>query len=155
VILYAGNQVKAEETVSEISQLSRKSLALQVDVSDADQVNQAFQEVMKLFGKIDVLINNAGITKGYLVMKINKEDLNRVMDVDHKGVFLCSKAVMRPMMKQRKGRIINISSVVGVAGNYGQANCAAAKAGVIGLTKTLVKELASRNNSQCTCAWVY
>ncbi|MGM0879048.1 MAG: 3-oxoacyl-[acyl-carrier-protein] reductase [Bacillota bacterium] len=145
VILYAGNQVKAEETVSEISQLGRKSLALQVDVSDADQVNQAFQEVMKLFGKIDVLINNAGITKDNLVMRMNEEDWNRVMDVDLKGVFLCSKAVMRPMMKQRKGRIINISSVVGVAGNPGQANYAAAKAGVIGLTKTLAKELASRN----------
>jgi 3-oxoacyl-[acyl-carrier protein] reductase len=111
---------------------------------------------MKLFGKIDVMINNAGITKDNLVMRMNKEDLNRVMDVDLKGVFLCSKAVMRPMMKQRKGRIINISSVVGVAWNPGQANYAAAKAGVMGLTKTLVKGIGKPEYySQCTCAWVY
>lgn len=145
VVIYAGNQQKAEETTAEIEKLGRRALALKVDVSESEQVNAAFKQVVSTFGKIDILVNNAGITRDNLAMRMKEEDWDQVIDTNLKGVFLCSKAAIRPMMKQRKGRIINISSVVAVAGNPGQANYCAAKAGVIGLTKSLSKELAVRN----------
>lgn len=145
VIFYAGNQAAAEETVSLIQEAGKRGLALQVDVASGEQVASAFKEVLDSFGQIDILVNNAGITKDNLLMRMKEEDWDAVINTNLKGVFLCTKAVTRPMVKQRKGRIINISSVVGIAGNPGQANYVAAKAGVIGFTKTCAKELASRN----------
>ncbi len=144
IIFYAGNQQAANETVQKIEALGRQALALQVDVSDGKQVEAAFKEVQKRFKRIDILVNNAGITRDNLLMRMKEEDWDAVINTNLKGVFLCTKAVTRPMLRQKKGRIINISSVVGVAGNAGQANYVAAKAGVIGLTKTTAKELASR-----------
>jgi 3-oxoacyl-[acyl-carrier protein] reductase len=144
VIFYAGNHTAAEETVSEIQKAGRKGLALQVDVSKAEQVDNAFKQVLEEFGRVDILVNNAGITRDNLLMRMKEEDWDQVIDTNLKGVFLCTKAVTRAMIKQRRGRIINISSVVGVIGNPGQANYVAAKAGVIGFTKTMAKELASR-----------
>ena len=145
VLFYAGNQQKAEETQAEIEKMGRKALALQVDVSQREQVTTAFQQVLNAFKKVDVLVNNAGITRDQLAVRIKEEDWDDVVNTNLKGAFLCSQAVIRPMMKQRKGRIINISSVVAVAGNPGQANYCASKAGVIGLTKSMAKELAARN----------
>ncbi|TCS93110.1 3-oxoacyl-[acyl-carrier-protein] reductase [Hazenella coriacea] len=144
VVFYAGNQAAAEETVATIKELGRQALALQVDVSKSAEVDAAFKQVLANFGRIDILVNNAGITRDQLLMRMKETEWDQVMDTNLKGVFLCTKAVTRPMLKQRSGRIINISSVVGVSGNPGQANYAAAKAGVIGLTKTTAKELANR-----------
>lgn len=143
-VLFAGNREAAEETASRIREAGRRAEIIQCDVSDAAQVNEAVKQVVESFGRIDILVNNAGITRDNLMLRIKEEDWDQVIDTNLKGVFLCTKAVTRPMMKQRFGRIINISSVVGLTGNPGQANYAAAKAGVIGLTKTAAKELASR-----------
>jgi 3-oxoacyl-[acyl-carrier protein] reductase len=145
VIFYAGNHAAAEETVSVIKEQGAEAAAFQVDVSNSEQVEQAFKQVLTQFGHVDILVNNAGITRDNLLMRIKENDWDQVMDTNLKGVYLCCKSVIRPMMKQRNGRIINISSVVGVSGNAGQANYVAAKAGVIGLTKTMAKEFASRN----------
>jgi 3-oxoacyl-[acyl-carrier protein] reductase len=143
-IFYAGNHAAAEETVAEIRKLGRKGLALQVDVASGEQVESAMKQVIAEFGRIDILVNNAGITRDNLLMRMKEEEWDQVINTNLKGVFLCTKAVTRTMMKQRSGRIINISSVVGVMGNAGQANYVAAKAGVIGLTKTTARELAGR-----------
>lgn len=143
-INYSGNEAKALEVVAEIEKLGRRGIAIQANVANGEQVEQMVSQVLDTFGKLDILVNNAGITRDNLIMRMKEEDWDQVIDTNLKGVFLCSKAVTRPMMKQRSGRIINISSVVGVAGNAGQANYVAAKAGVIGLTKTTAKELASR-----------
>lgn len=145
VLFYAGNQQKAEETQAEIEKLGRESLALQVDVSDREQVTAAFRRIVSSFKRVDILVNNAGITRDHLMVRIKEEDWDQVIDTNLKGTFLCSQAVIRPMMKQRQGRIINISSVVAISGNPGQANYCSAKAGVIGLTKSMAKELAARN----------
>lgn len=145
ILFYAGNQQKAEETQAEIETYGRKSLALQVDVSNSKQVQTAFRQVISAFKKIDILVNNAGITRDQLALRLKEEDWDDVVNTNLKGAFLCSQAVIRPMMKQRQGRIINISSVVAVAGNPGQANYCASKAGIIGLTKSMAKELAARN----------
>ncbi|MGG0718865.1 3-oxoacyl-[acyl-carrier-protein] reductase [Robertmurraya massiliosenegalensis] len=141
---YAGSEQMANEVVDEIKSLGREAFAIQANVSDADAVSNMIKEVVDRFGSIDVLVNNAGITRDNLLMRMKEEDWDAVINTNLKGVFLCTKAVTRPMMKQRSGRIINISSIVGVGGNAGQANYVAAKAGVIGLTKTTAKELASR-----------
>lgn len=143
-VFYAGNQAAAEQTVAEIEKTGRKGIALQVDVSRGKQVEAAMKQVNSSLGRIDILVNNAGITRDNLIMRLKEEDWDQVIDTNLKGVFLCTKAVIRTMMKQKSGRIINISSVVGVMGNPGQANYVAAKAGVLGLTKTTAKELASR-----------
>lgn len=143
-IFYAGNQAAAEETVQAIEQLGRQGWALQVDVAQGKQVDAAVKQIHKEWKQIDILVNNAGITRDNLLMRLKEEDWDQVIDTDLKGVFLCTKAVVRPMMKQRAGRIINISSVVGVAGNAGQVNYSAAKAGVIGMTKSTAREVASR-----------
>ena len=119
-------------------------MAVQVDVSKADQVERAFKEAESTLGKVDILVNNAGITRDNLLMRMKEEDWEQVIDTNLKGVFLCTKAVARTMMKKRSGRIINISSIVGIVGNPGQANYVAAKSGVIGMTKTIAKELAGR-----------
>lgn len=141
---YAGSEKSANEVVAEITALGRKAFAVQADVSNAEAVTTMTKQVVEQFGSLDILVNNAGITRDNLLMRMKEDDWDAVIDTNLKGVFLCTKAVTRQMMKQRNGRIINISSIVGVSGNAGQANYVAAKAGVIGLTKTTAKELASR-----------
>ncbi|MCR6096004.1 3-oxoacyl-[acyl-carrier-protein] reductase [Salipaludibacillus agaradhaerens] len=142
---FSGNREKAEAVAEQCRQLGVEALAVQADVGNADSVKQMIDTVMEAFGSIDILVNNAGITRDTLIMRMKEEDFDAVINTNLKGVFNCSKAVTRPMMKQRYGRIINISSVVGVLGNAGQANYVASKAGVIGLTKSLARELANRN----------
>ena len=144
VVNYAGSEAKAHEVVDEIKGLGREAIAIQCDVSNGESVTEMVKQTIDHFGKIDILVNNAGITRDNLLMRMKENEWDDVMNINLKGVFLCTKAVTRQMMKQRYGRIINISSVVGVSGNPGQANYVAAKAGVIGLTKTSAKELASR-----------
>lgn len=145
LVNYAGNQQAAEEVVKEIESLGRKSISIQANISDSDQVQKMVDQAVQTFGRLDILVNNAGITRDNLLIRMKEEEWDQVLDTNLKGVFLTSKAAAKPMMKQRYGKIINISSVVGVLGNPGQANYVAAKAGVIGLTKTLARELASRN----------
>ncbi|MGA9175291.1 MAG: 3-oxoacyl-[acyl-carrier-protein] reductase [Thermoactinomyces sp.] len=143
-IFYAGNHAAAEETIAKIKETGQQGLSLQVDVASSEQVDAAMKQVLSTFGRIDILVNNAGITRDNLLMRLKEEEWDQVINTNLKGVFLCTKAAVRPMMKQRSGRIINISSIVGVMGNPGQSNYVAAKAGVIGLTKSTAKELASR-----------
>lgn len=145
VINYAGNKKAADEVCEAVKSIGRKVLAIQADVSKSDDVQKMVDEVVKEFSRIDILVNNAGITKDGLLMRMKDEDWSSVIDINLTGVYNCSKAVTKPMMKQRSGSIINMSSVVGVNGNVGQANYAAAKAGIIGFSKALAKELASRN----------
>ncbi|MFL6559319.1 MAG: 3-oxoacyl-[acyl-carrier-protein] reductase [Bacillus sp. (in: firmicutes)] len=142
---YSGSESKANEVVDEIKALGREAIAIKCDVSNSEEVAAMVKGTIDNFGKLDILVNNAGITKDNLLMRMKEEEWDDVININLKGVFLCTKAVTRQMMKQRVGRIINIASVVGVSGNPGQANYVAAKAGVIGLTKTAAKELASRN----------
>ncbi len=133
-------------TAAQISQATgQKVVADCVDVSDSADVKKFFDNVLKQFGRVDILVNNAGITRDNLLVRISDQDWDSVLAVNLKGAFNCCRTVARPMMKQHYGRIVNITSVVGLAGNAGQANYAASKAGVIGLTKTLAKELGSRN----------
>lgn len=141
---YAGSEQAAEEVVQAIEALGRRAVKLQADVGNAEQAENLVSSVIEAFGRIDILVNNAGITRDNLIMRMKEEEFDQVIHTNLKGVFNCVKAVTRPMMKQRSGRIINISSVVGAVGNPGQANYVAAKAGVIGLTKAAAKELASR-----------
>jgi len=143
-INYAGSAAAAAETAAAVEALGRKALLVQADVGKADAFEQMVAQVLEAFGSLDILVNNAGITRDNLIMRMKEEDFDQVIETNLKGVFNGIKAVTRPMMKQRSGRIINISSVVGSTGNAGQANYAAAKAGVIGLTKTAARELASR-----------
>ena len=124
---------------------SRGGLAVQMDVADPDSVRRGVGQVLERFGGVDVLVNNAGITRDNLLMRMSEADWDAVLAINLKGAFNCCKAVVRPMMKARRGRIVNISSVVGVIGNPGQVNYSASKAGLIGLTKSLARELASRN----------
>jgi 3-oxoacyl-[acyl-carrier protein] reductase len=142
---YAGSEAKANEVVAEIHEMGGEAFAIQADVSKVEAVDNMVKEVLDRFGRIDILVNNAGVTRDNLLMRMKEEEWDEVININLKGVFNCTKAVTRPMMKQRYGRIINIASIVGVIGNPGQANYVAAKAGVIGLTKTTAKELASRN----------
>ncbi|TXL67649.1 3-oxoacyl-[acyl-carrier-protein] reductase [Cerasibacillus terrae] len=145
VVNYAGNKERAEEVVKEIEEMGRKAISIQADVSDEISVKKMIKDTIKEFNRLDILVNNAGITKDNLIMRMKEKDFDDVINTNLKGVFLCTKAVSRQMMKQRYGRIINMASIVGVSGNPGQANYVAAKAGVIGLTKSTAKELASRN----------
>lgn len=145
VVNYSGSQAKAEEVVAMIQENGGEAIAVQASVSQTEEVTALMDAAVKTFGSLDILVNNAGITRDNLIMRMKEEEWDDVLNTNLKGVFLCTKAVTRQMMKQRAGRIINISSIVGVAGNAGQANYVAAKAGVIGLTKTTAKELASRN----------
>ncbi|MCK4259033.1 MAG: 3-oxoacyl-[acyl-carrier-protein] reductase [Halanaerobiales bacterium] len=141
---YARDTEGAEKIVSQITELGRRSKAYQADVSNVDQVNTMMNEIIENFGKVDILVNNAGITADGLLLRMKEEDWDRVLDINLKGVFLCTKAITKKMMKQRSGKIINITSVVGLIGNPGQANYTAAKAGVIGFTKTIAREFGSR-----------
>ena len=144
VLCYAGNENAANETAAACEALGAKVLAVRCDVADSAQVKALIDEALKVFGRIDILVNNAGITRDGLLMMMKETDFDDVINTNLKGAFLCMKAVARTMMKQRYGRIVNLSSVVGLRGNAGQVNYAASKAGVIGMTKSLAKELASR-----------
>ena len=144
VLCYAGNAAAAEETAKACEALGAQVLAVKCDVSDAAQVKDLMDAAVARFGRIDILVNNAGITRDGLLMTMKEEDFDAVTATNLKGTFLCMKAVARLMMRQRYGRIVNLSSVVGLRGNAGQVNYAASKAGVIGMTKSLAKELASR-----------
>jgi 3-oxoacyl-[acyl-carrier protein] reductase len=141
---YAGNEQAAAEVVQQIEAMGRKAVMMRADVSKAQEADQLIKDTLEQLGKLDILVNNAGITRDNLIMRMKEEEFDTVIATNLKGVFNCVKAATRPMMKQRSGRIINISSVVGVLGNPGQANYVAAKAGVIGLTKAAARELASR-----------
>ncbi|MEC2073071.1 3-oxoacyl-[acyl-carrier-protein] reductase [Alkalihalophilus marmarensis] len=145
VVNYAGSVAKAEEVVASCKELGVDALAVQADVANSESVQAMIKESIEAFGRVDILVNNAGITRDNLLMRMKEDDWDAVIDTNLKGVFNCSKAVTRQMMKQRYGRIINVASVVGILGNAGQANYVAAKAGVIGLTKTMARELANRN----------
>lgn len=142
---YAGNEAKAEEVVKEAEKLGVKAIKIQANVAQDDEVQAMIKSVIKEFGSLDILVNNAGVTKDNLLMRMKEEEFDQVIDINLKGVFLCTKAVTRQMMKQRAGKIVNVASIVGVSGNPGQANYVAAKAGVIGMTKSVALELASRN----------
>lgn len=142
---YAGNAAAAEEVVQAcLQQGAPDAFAVQADVSDAEQVRALVAAVSERWGGVDVLVNNAGITRDGLMMRMSEQDFDAVLATNLKGAFACMQAVMRPMMKQRWGRIVNLSSVVGLRGNLGQANYAASKAGLIGMSKSAAKELASR-----------
>ena len=143
-LCYAGNESAARETVQAVESLGRKALAVRCDVSDAGQVSGLVDAVLHGFQRIDILVNNAGITRDNLLMRMSEAEFDAVMNANLKGTFLCMKAVSRLMLKQRCGRIVNLSSVVGLRGNAGQVNYAASKAGVVGMTKSLAKELAGR-----------
>ena len=145
VLCYAGRAEAAQETVTACEDLGAKALAVQCNVADEAQVKALMDAAVKEFGRIDILVNNAGVTRDGLVMMMKEADFDAVIDTNLKGTFLCMKAVSRIMMKQRYGRIVNLSSVVGLRGNAGQVNYAASKAGLIGLTKSLARELAARN----------
>lgn len=144
VVNYASSSTAAEQVVAEITEAGGKAIALQADVSQADQVETLIKTVMDKWGRVDVLVNNAGITRDTLLLRMKPEEWQAVIDLNLTGVFLCTRAVSKIMLKQRSGRVINIASVAGQMGNPGQANYSAAKAGVIGFTKTIAKELASR-----------
>ena len=144
VLCYAGRAEAAQETVAACEALGAKALAVQCNVADEAQVKALMDAAVKEFGRIDILVNNAGVTRDGLLMMMKEADFDAVIDTNLKGTFLCMKAVSRIMMKQRYGRIVNLSSVVGLRGNAGQVNYAASKAGVVGMTKSLAKELASR-----------
>jgi 3-oxoacyl-[acyl-carrier protein] reductase len=141
---YAGSEAKANEVTDEIKAMGRDAFSIQCNVADGDSVQAMVKETISRFGSLDILVNNAGITRDNLLMRMKEDEWDDVINTNLKGVFLCTKAVSRQMMKQRSGRIINISSIVGVSGNPGQANYVAAKSGVIGLTKTSARELAAR-----------
>ncbi|ALP35063.1 beta-ketoacyl-ACP reductase [Paenibacillus sp. IHB B 3084] len=141
---YAGSEAAAAEVAEQIRAKGVEAITVQANVGRADEADRLIKDVIGAWGKIDILVNNAGITRDNLIMRMKEEEFDQVIETNLKGVFNCLKAATRPMMKQRSGRIINISSVVGVLGNAGQANYVAAKAGVIGLTKSSARELASR-----------
>lgn len=145
VINYIGDVSLAEEVQGKIQALGRKAVIIEADVSNLKAVEELMAKAVEEFSRIDILVNNAGITRDNLIARMKEEDWDAVLNVNLKSMFNCSKSALKYMMKQRYGRIINISSVVGVMGNAGQANYAAAKAGAIGLTKSIAKEVASRN----------
>jgi len=144
VVNYSSSSHAAEEVVDTITKAGGSAIALQADVSKVDQVEALLQSVMEKFNRVDILVNNAGITRDNLLLRMKLEDWQAVIDLNLTGVFLCTRAVSKIMLKQRSGRIINITSVAGLMGNPGQANYSAAKAGVIGFTKTIAKEFSSR-----------
>ena len=143
-INYAGNVKAAEEVKAAVEAAGGAAILCQADISDSAAVEAMVADVVKEFGTIDILVNNAGITRDTLLMRMKDEDFAKVLDTNLKGVFYCTKAVAKLMMKKRSGRIVNMASVIGLVGNAGQANYAAAKAGVIGFSKSVAKELASR-----------
>ena len=144
VFSYAGNSAAAEETLNQLRAMGVKAIALQGDVADAQAAKALVDAAVKELGGLDILVNNAGITRDGLAMTLKEEDFDAVVATNLKGAFLCAKAVARPMMRARYGRIVNLTSVVALRGNPGQVNYCASKAGLIGMTKSLAKELGSR-----------
>jgi 3-oxoacyl-[acyl-carrier protein] reductase len=144
IVNYCGSKEKAEEVVEEIKKAGGNAISYQADVADFEAVSTMFSDIVKQCGKIDILVNNAGITRDNLLLKMSEAEFDQVIDTNLKGVFNCLKQASRLMLKQKSGKIINISSISGVIGNPGQVNYSAAKAGVIGMTKSLAKELGSR-----------
>lgn len=144
VVNYASSSQAADEVVASITDMGGEAIALKADVAQSDDVDALISAVMERWGRLDILVNNAGITRDTLLLRMKLEDWQSVIDLNLTGVFLCTRAASKIMLKQRSGRIINIASVSGQMGNPGQANYSAAKAGVIGLTKTVAKEMASR-----------
>lgn len=144
IVNYNGSTAKAEEVVKEIEEAGGRAEAMQCNVSDFESAGEMLSAVVKKYGRVDILVNNAGITRDGLLMKMTEADFDAVMDTNLKGAFNCMQHVSRQMLKQRSGRIINMSSVVGLMGNAGQANYGASKAGLIGMTKCVARELASR-----------
>jgi 3-oxoacyl-[acyl-carrier protein] reductase len=144
VVNYASSSGAADEVVAEIEKMGGKAIAFKANVGNSDEVDALIAATMDKFGRIDVLVNNAGITRDTLLLRMKLEDWQAVIDLNLTGVFLCTRAVSKIMLKQKSGRIVNITSVAGQMGNAGQANYSAAKAGVIGFTKTVARELASR-----------
>ncbi|KQL54664.1 3-oxoacyl-ACP reductase [Heyndrickxia shackletonii] len=144
VVNYAGSEAKAKEVAEEIQAMGRNAIIYQCNVANSDEVQNMVKDTTQHFGKLDILVNNAGITRDNLLMRMKDDEWDDVINTNLKSVFLTTKAVTRQMMKQRSGKIINVASIVAISGNPGQANYVAAKAGVIGLTKTTAKELASR-----------
>ncbi|PTF58293.1 3-oxoacyl-[acyl-carrier-protein] reductase [Staphylococcus chromogenes] len=143
-INYAGNKEKAEEVVNQIKEKGVEAFAIQANVSNPDEVKAMIKEVINQFGSVDVLVNNAGITRDNLLMRMKEQEWDDVIDTNLKGVFNCIQKVTPQMLRQKGGRIINLTSIVGAVGNPGQINYVASKAGVIGMTKTAARELASR-----------
>ena len=144
IVNYNGSQAKAEEVVTEIERNGGHAEAIQCNVAEFNEAKELIDKIVKRYGRLDILVNNAGITKDNLILKMSEEDFDAVLSTNLKGAFNCVKHVARQMLKQKSGRIINISSVSGVMGNAGQANYCASKAGVIGLTKSVARELGSR-----------
>ena len=144
IVNYNGSTAKAEEVVKEIEEAGGRAEAMQCNVSDFESAGEMLSAVVKKYGRVDILVNNAGITRDGLLMKMTEADFDAVMDTNLKGAFNCMQHVSRQMLKQRSGRIINMASVVGLMGNAGQANYGASKAGLIGMTKCVARELASR-----------
>ena len=145
VINYVSNKTNVEELKSEFENKGVKALIMQADVTDKEAIDEVVKKAIEEFESIDVLVNNAGITRDNLLMRMSEEEFDKVIEINLKGTYIVTKAVTKYMMKKRKGSIINLSSVVGVAGNAGQCNYSASKAGIIGFTKSVAKELASRN----------
>ena len=144
VINDIGEASPVDSVAGEIKAMNRESLAILADVSLSSDVNRLVETTIATYGRVDILVNNAGITRDQLVLRMSDEDWDKVINVNLKSVFLCTRAVLRHMIKQRWGRIINITSIVGIVGNPGQANYASAKAGIIGFTRTIAREVASR-----------
>jgi 3-oxoacyl-[acyl-carrier protein] reductase len=145
VVNYNSNAEAAEAVATEIRELGAEAEVVQADVSKLDDVNQLVESASARFGRIDVLVNNAGITRDQLIMRMSDADWDSVIDTNLKSAFLVTRAVLRPMLRQRGGRIVNITSISGIMGNAGQANYSASKAGLIGLTRSIAREVASRN----------
>jgi 3-oxoacyl-[acyl-carrier protein] reductase len=144
VINYRNSITQVEELLASIKNAGGEAIAIQADISKEEEAKKLIDEAVKQFGRLDVLVNNAGITKDNLLMRMSEADFDSVIDINLKGTFFCMKHASSVMLKQRSGKIVNISSVVGLTGNIGQTNYAASKAGVIGMTKTAARELASR-----------
>jgi 3-oxoacyl-[acyl-carrier protein] reductase len=145
VVLAARDRARLEEAAGELKALGREAFVTTIDMASAESIQEAFAAAAKAFGRIDILVNNAGITKDGLALRMKREDWDSVLATNLTGAFLAIQQVLQPMLRERWGRIINISSIVGETGNPGQANYVASKAGLIGLTKSLAQELASRN----------
>ncbi len=145
VVNYTSSEIEAAEVVKDIIENGGEAIAVQADVSNSEDINKLVDTTLNKFGRIDILVNNAGVTRDKLLLRMKPKDWQTVIDLNLTGVFLCTQAVIKTMLKQKSGRIINISSVVGEVGNPGQANYSAAKAGVLGFTKSVAKEVASRS----------
>ena len=144
VVNYTSNHTAAQEVVRQIEEMGVSGKAVKADVSNSEEVENLVNEVLNTFGSIDILINNAGITRDNLIIRMTEQEFDDVINTNLKGAFLCTKSISKVMIKQKSGKIINVSSVVGIIGNAGQSNYAAAKAGIIGFTKSMAKELAKR-----------